>query len=187
MDLNGARQVGTILRVTWIAPEVTRIDEPLTGEERTMMDGWLDWHRSTLLHKCAGLTGEQLAERAVPPSGLSLLGLVRHMAEVERAWFSNRFAGAGLGKLYNSDERADGDFDDADPATAERDFAAFSREVERARAAAAGHSLDETFYHARRGADISLRWVYIHMIEEYARHNGHADLIRERIDGVIGT
>ena len=172
--------------MTWTAAEVIRIDEPFVADERTMMERWLDWHRSTLLHKCSGLTAGQLAERAVPPSGLSLLGLVRHMAEVERAWFCDRFAGAGLGPLY-SDGRPDGDFDDAGPATAEADFAVFGREVERARAAAAGHSLEETFYFARQDAQISLRWVYIHMIEEYARHNGHADLIRERIDGAIGT
>ena len=173
--------------MAWTAAEVVRIDEPLVADERTMMERWLDWHRSTLLHKCSGLTAEQLAERAVPPSGLSLLGLVRHMAEVERAWFCDRFAGAGLGPLYKSAERPEGDFDDAGPATAEADFAVFGREVERARAASAGHSLEATFYYPRREKQISLRWVYIHMIEEYARHNGHADLIRERIDGVIGS
>jgi uncharacterized damage-inducible protein DinB len=151
-----------------------------------MLDGWLDWHRGTLLHKCSGLTGEQLAERTVPPSSLSLLGLVRHMAEVERAWFRNRFAGAGLGNLYSSDESPDGDFDDVDPADAEADFATFGREVELARTAAAGHQLEETFPMPSRNKVFSLRWVYIHMIEEYARHNGHADLIRERIDGVVG-
>ena len=173
--------------MTWSAPEVTRTDPPDVAGERESLDSWLDFHRSTLLMKCQGLTGEQLARRAVPPSSLSLLGLVRHMAEVERAWFRIRFAGeAGLGYLYCSDEYPDGDFDLGGPAGAEADFAAFTRECELARAAAAGRSLDETFVHALRGTTMDLRWVYVHMIEEYARHNGHADLLREQIDGVTG-
>ena len=73
--------------MSWTAPAVTRIDEPFTGPERGILEGFLDWHRSTLLWKCAGLTGEQLALASVPPSNLSLLGIVRHMADVERAWF----------------------------------------------------------------------------------------------------
>jgi hypothetical protein len=139
-----------------------------------------------LLLKCQGLTGEQLVRRAVEPSSLSLLGLVRHMAEVERAWFRRRFAGqAELGPLFCSEQFPDGDFDLAEPAGAEADFATFTAECELARAAAAGRSLDETFVHPQ-WQTIDLRWVYVHMIEEYARHNGHADLLRERIDGVTG-
>ena len=85
-----------------------------------------------------------------------------------------------------SDERPDADFDDAAAGTAEADIATFRQEVGLARAAVDGHSLDETFYQARRKRHVSLRWIYLHMIEEYARHNGHADLIRERIDGAVG-
>jgi hypothetical protein len=136
------------------------------------------------LLKCAGLTAEQLKLRSVEPSTLSLLGLVRHMAEVERWWFRRRFAGADIGDLY--DTNRDGDFDDVDAADAQADFATFVAEVEAARKAAEGRPLDDTFRHPRRGTEMDLRWVYIHMIEEYARHNGHADLIRERIDGVTG-
>ncbi len=111
--------------------------------------------------KCQGLTGEQLARRAVPPSALSLLGLVRHMAEVERAWFRRRVAGqADLGNLYCSDEYPDGDFDLAEAAGAEADLAACARECELARAAAAGRSLDDTFVHERAGDLTDLRWVY---------------------------
>jgi uncharacterized damage-inducible protein DinB len=172
--------------MSWIAPEVDRITEPYVADERTMLEAWLEWHRATLLRKCAGLTGEQLAQRAVPPSNISLLGLVRHMAEVERAWFRRRFAGEPLGLLYCSDDSPDADFDDVAPAGAEAAYAAFTGEVELARAAAAGRPLDETFFHTHRQAEMSLRWVYVHMIEEYARHNGHADLIRERIDGATG-
>jgi uncharacterized damage-inducible protein DinB len=172
--------------MSWIAPEVDRITEPYVADERTMLEAWLEWHRATLLRKCAGLTGEQLAQRAVPPSNLSLLGLVRHMAEVERAWFRRRFAGESLGFLYCSDDSPDADLDDVTPAGAEAAYAVLTGEVELARAAAAGRSLDETFFHTHRQVEMSLRWVYVHMIEEYARHNGHADLIRERIDGATG-
>ena len=173
--------------MTWTAPEVDRTDPAPVAGERESLDSWLDFHRATLLMKCQGLTGEQLARRAVPPSSLSLLGLVRHMAEVERAWFRRRFAGeTGLGYLYCSDEFPDGDFDHAGAAMAEAGLAAFTRECEQARAAAAGRSLDETFVRAHHGTTFDLRWVYVHMIEEYARHNGHADLLREQIDGVTG-
>jgi uncharacterized damage-inducible protein DinB len=173
--------------MNWIAPEVTRIDEPFAAGERDMLEGWLEWHRATLLWKCAGLPGEQLARQAVPPSSLSLLGLVRHMTEVERSWFRRRFAGEPVGYLYCTDDSPDADLDDVTAASAEADFAAHARAVELARAAVAGRSLGETFRHPRRPAETSLRWVYGHMIEEYARHNGHADLIRECIDGTTGS
>lgn len=173
--------------MTWIAPEVPRTDPPQVAGERTALDAWLDYHRQTLLVKCQGLSGEQLAKRAVAPSTLSLLGLVRHMAEVERSWFRTRFAGQpGLGALYCSEEFPDGDFDLIDAGAAEADYATFTAECELARQAAAGRSLDETFRHPRSGDTFDLRWVYIHMIEEYARHNGHADILREQIDGVTG-
>ena len=108
--------------MTWTAPQVSRTDPPNTADEREALDGWLDFHRSTLLMKCQGLAPEQLARRAVPPSALSLLGLVRHMAEVEQAWFRMRFAGeAGLDYLYCSDEYPDGDFDLAEAGGAEAD------------------------------------------------------------------
>jgi hypothetical protein len=173
--------------MTWIAPNVTRQEPPEVATERPALQGWLDYHRATLLWKCSGLDGTQLTARPVQSSTLSLLGLVRHMAEVERAWFRIRFAGqADLGLLYCSDDFPDGDFDLADGAAAERDFAAFTAECSAADAAAAGRSLDETFRHPRDGTVMDLRWIYLHMIEEYARHNGHADLLRELIDGVTG-
>jgi Protein of unknown function (DUF664) len=174
-------------RVTWTAPRIDRHDPPTVAGERQSLDSWLDYHRATLLFKCQGLTGEQLARRAVEPSSLSLLGLVRHMAEVERSWFRRRFAGqAGLGALYCSEQYPDGDFDLAEPGGAEADFATFTVECDLAREAAAGRSLDDTFV-GRGRETIDLRWVYVHMIEEYARHNGHADLLRERIDGITGS
>ncbi len=154
-----------------------------------MLEGWLDFHRQTLLSKCSGLTAGQLRERAAPPSTLSLLGLVRHMAEVERGWFRRRVAGepvAQAGFLYSSEADPDGDFDNVDTADPEQDFAVYLREIELSRLAAAGRELDETFFNERRNTHTSVRWVYVHMIEEYARHNGHADLLRERIDGATG-
>ncbi len=173
--------------MTWTAPEVTRADPPTVAGERAALEGWLEFHRSTLLGKCQGLTGQQLAQRAVPPSSLSLLGLVRHMTDVERAWFRIRSAGqADLGFRYATGETPDADFDLAEPSGAEAGLAAYREECELARAAMVGRSLDDTFFHQRYGATIDLRWVYLHMIEEYARHNGHADLLRERIDGVTG-
>ena len=171
--------------MTWTAPAVDRV-EPGIADERASLEAWLDYHRLTLQHKIAGLTAEQLAQRSVEPSNLSLLGLVRHMADVERAWFRTRFAGEELGYIYCDEQtNPDGDFDDIDPATAEADVAIFVHEVELARAAAAGRPLEQRF-RTRRGEELDLRWIYLHMIEEYARHNGHADLLRERIDGVIG-
>ncbi|WP_132126508.1 DinB family protein [Actinocrispum wychmicini] len=171
--------------MVWIAPEVTRTQEPVIGDERAMLDGWLDWHRMTLLTKCAGLTGEQLVERSVPPSTLSLLGLVRHMTYVERVWFRLRVLGEQVAVLHSTPEDPDADLHDTDPARAEAEFAAFHEEIDLVRAGVKAKSLDDTFTTERDGTR-SLRWVYLHMIEEYARHNGHADLLRERVDGVTG-
>jgi uncharacterized damage-inducible protein DinB len=172
--------------MTWTAPQITRVDPPPAGDERTLLDAWLDFHRQTLLLKCSGLGPGQLRRRSVEPSGISLLGLLRHMAEVESSWFRRRFGGEEFPFLYGSEERPDADFGDVDTADAEHDYAVYTAEVDRARAAAAGHSLAETFFHARYQVEMNLRWVYLHLIEEYARHNGHADLIRERIDGATG-
>ena len=171
--------------MTWIAPEVTRTPEPSTGDERAMLDGWLDWHRQTLLMKCSGLTEAQLRHRSVQPSTLSLLGLVRHLVEVERSWFRGRAAGQAVSPAYYSDDNPDGEFDDVDTADAQADLAAYRAEIDLARTAVADLPLEHTFVSPRRG-EISLRWVYLHMIEEYARHNGHADLLRQRIDGATG-
>ncbi len=151
-----------------------------------MLQGWLDWHRDTLLYKCAGLTAEQLKQASAEPSNLTLLGLVRHMANVERAWFRRRVAGEEIDNVYGGPDNVDGDFNDVAGADAEADFATFRAEVVACDAVVAGRALDETFMYPRSQREISVRWVYTHMIEEYARHNGHADLIRERIDGVTG-
>ena len=135
----------------------------------------------TLLHKCAGLTAEQLAQWAVPPSNLSLLGLIRHMTDVERGWFRRRVAGEELPYQYDNDV----DFEQADAGGAEADYAALVAEQEACRKAVSDIPLDQTFQ--GRNGEVSVRWVYIHMIEEYARHTGHADFLRERIDGITGS
>jgi uncharacterized damage-inducible protein DinB len=171
---------------TWTAPAVTRTDPPTAEAERAQLESFLDFHRQTLLSKCAGLTEAQLKRHSVPASALTLLGLVRHMSEVERSWFRRRVAGQDIGFVYGSDATMDADFDQVDAADAAADLATYHAEVEQARAAAAGRPLDGTFFHPRHRVDVSLRWVYIHMIEEYARHNGHADLLRESIDGATG-
>jgi uncharacterized damage-inducible protein DinB len=173
--------------MTWTVPEITRSDKPPLTDERTMLDGWLDFHRQTLLRKCMGLTAEQLKMRSVEPSSLSLLGLVRHMAEVERYWFRRNLTGEEIGNLYRTEAIPHADLDDLENADAEADFNTYAAEIDQVRRTVAGRSLDETLMHPRRNTEVSLRWLYVHMIEEYARHNGHADLIRERIDGATGS
>jgi Protein of unknown function (DUF664) len=173
------------MTTTWTAPAVERAEGPLTGDERAMLQGFLDWHRATLLYKCTGLTGAQLAERAAPPSTLSLLGLIRHLTKVERTWFRRRVAGEAVAPLFQADGRRDVDFDDLDPEAAAADYGRFVEECKLADAAVAGASLDDTF--VLDGEPHSLRLVYLHLIQEYARHNGHADLLRQRIDGITGA
>ncbi|MCX5107174.1 DinB family protein [Streptomyces sp. NBC_00378] len=150
-----------------------------------MLEGWLSWHRETLLAKCAGLKPAQPARTTVEPSNLTLLGLVRHMAEVERWWFRRSFAGEAIGDVFTGPSDGNEGLDGVHAADAERNFGLFQTEVKACDAAAAGHGLDETFM-SSRGVSLSLRWVYMLMVQEYARHNGHADFLRERTDGATG-
>ena len=169
--------------MTWKAPDVERPEDgPSAGPERPILQAMLDWHRATLLWKCSGLTGEQLAEQVLLPSGLTLLGLIRHMTKVERTWFRIRFAGEPVEMVFGDDMQAE--FTQIDPARAAADYAKLTEEFRLCDAAVANDSLDDTFDF--RGEEMSLRMIYLHMIEEYARHNGHADLLRERIDGAVG-
>jgi hypothetical protein len=172
----------------WTAPDVDRPGPDRIADERTSLEQWLDYQRNTLLMKCAGLTAEQLKQRAVPPSGLSLLGLVRHMVEVEQWWF-RMHAAQEQGVVFPFDPDSVGlDFQEVDDADAEANLAMFRQECQRSRAAVAGLSLDNVVPsrgdHPERTREI--RWIFVHMIEEYARHNGHADLLRECIDGSTG-
>ena len=161
-----------------------RTEPAFTLGERDMLEGWLEFHRDTLRWKVDGLDDDQIRQRSVPPSTMSLLGLVRHMADVERNWFRRVLAGEDAPAIFWSDDDPDGDFDNVDAAVPADDRAVWEAEVGAARAIAASRSLDDTGL--RRGQPCSLRWIYVHMIEEYARHNGHADLLRERIDGATG-
>jgi len=157
------------------------------GDERATLIEYLRQQRLTLQIKCEGLDAEQLARRAVEPSTLSLLGLVRHMAEVERTWFRRRFSGQDVPKRYQSEAQPDGDFDGAvaDSAVADEAWAAWRDEIAFAELFTRSTDLDFVGQDGD-GNPISLRELLVHMIEEYARHNGHADLLRERIDGRIG-
>jgi uncharacterized damage-inducible protein DinB len=164
-----------------------RPEPPYASSERETLVGFLDYQRATLEWKCAGLTDDQLRVRGIPPSSMSLLGLVRHLTEVEHNWFAVSIDGRppALRYWHAGPDFTDTDWevDDADVAAS---FAAWRDEVEVARGiVASSESLDRTFVHPVDGP-VSLRWVLVHMIEEYARHNGHADLLREQIDGSVG-
>jgi uncharacterized damage-inducible protein DinB len=173
--------------VTWIAPDVERSgDYPArrNAPEREMLRDWLDWHRATLLRKCAGLDATLLAKRAVPPSRLSLLGLVRHMSDTERGWVRQFYRGEQIPDLYYHSDAPNADFEEADPAGAEEDLQRYRAECRAVDAALEDAKLDDTFRFREKAT--SVRWMWQHLVEEYARHNGHADLLREAIDGSAG-
>jgi uncharacterized damage-inducible protein DinB len=155
-----------------------------------MLEGWLDYHRATLLAKCAGLDDEQRKRRPVATSLMSLHGLVRHLAEVERNWFRRVLQRQpGMPSLFLMEAAADADWAPLETADWAADLAAWQAECAAARQEAAAHGLDEVFTGPRGGRLVpcSLRWIYNHMIEEYARRGGHADLIRELIDGTVSS
>ena len=171
-----------------------REHRPRLGDERTTLVESLRCQRLTLEMKCADLDAEALARRSVEPSTMSLLGLVRHLAEMERATFRVLMSGQDVPRLYCSDTDRDGDFDGAvpDPRVVADAWVAWHAEVDFATSfVAAAPSLDITAddslnQHGSGGGSMSLREVLVGMIEEYGRHLGHADLLRERIDGRIG-
>ena len=158
---------------------------PDFGPERVLVETILDFHRGTLLWKTAGLTPEQLTVKAGGASQLTLLGIVRHLARVERFWWRVVATQTVDGPLYESDADPDADFNGGDASTAEADLATLRTEIEAARAAVADMSLDQEFPSNDAGP-MSLRWVYLHMIQEYARHNGQVDILRENVDGLVG-
>lgn len=165
----------------------SRPEPPLVGDERETLTAFLDWHRQTFELQCAGVPPERLSERVIPPSRLTLHGLIRHLAGVEDWWFAHQFAGQEWQQIYYSDDDPDQDFEtlDGDPAEA---LAVWRAQCDRSREIVRGAaSLDETGIRVRTGEPISLRRILVHMLAEYARHNGHADLLRERIDGATGV
>ncbi len=161
---------------------------PFAGSERAQLQWWLDFHRETLIDKCRGLTSDQLAIHPIPPSNMSLLGLIRHLARQERIWFQRILLAQDIPDLYGSDDAPDADFDMAAAVHAEADLQTFRAEIETAdRAAGQWTDLDAESVREVYGRHPSLRWIYLHMIGEYARHNGHADLLRQCIDGATGV
>jgi len=167
------------------APD-TRTPIPRVATERAMLTAFLDWHRQTFVLKCSNVDPARLSDRGVPPSRLSLHGLLRHMAGVERWWFRQQFAGEDIELLYYSDDEPDQDFERLD-GDVELAFAVWGDECAHSRRIVeATPSLDDTGTDQSTGEPITLRWVLLTMIAEYAQHNGHADLLREQIDGATG-
>ena len=181
--------VATVYPDMWVDPDDDpreTEDEPV--DERPTLVEFLRRYRLTLEMKCAGLNSAQLARRSVQPSTMSLLGLIRHMAEVERSWFRRSMAGQEAPKLYCTDEDHDGDWNGAlpDPAVVDEAWRTWRAEVSFAEdfiSGAADLDMRELSVNAE---GLTLRWVLVHMIEEYARHCGHADLLRETVDGRVG-
>jgi uncharacterized damage-inducible protein DinB len=164
-----------------------RPDPPRTAGERETLRTFLDFHRATLAMKCEGLSDDQLRAQSSPPSTLTLLGLVRHMAEVERTWFRRVIGGEDVPLVWSPEGNFQTAYEAADASRAEA-FGMWQAEVDRSRQIEAeAESLDLTGHQARWGEDVSLRFVMLHMIHEYARHNGHADFLREAIDGTVGA
>lgn len=175
--------------MTWTAPEVEddRPELDMTADERSTLRDWLELYRSTVHLKVAGLTGEQLCAQPVPGSTLSLLGLVRHLTEVERYWLTDVLLGEDSGDIYSHRGAPEGDFELATPEGAPADLETYAVEVEQARRhEAAVGSVEDLAKGERRGRPVSLRWILSHLVEEYARHLGHMDMIRGAIDGRTG-
>lgn len=167
--------------------DARRPDPPFTAPEREMLEAWLDWHRTTLLLKCEGLDDAGRKARPVETSNLSLHGLVRHMAEVERNWFERVLGRDDVPPIWYDRSIPDSELVPLDDADWAADLARWQEQCDTSRANAARHELDDRGARpSNPGEEFSLRWIYVHMIEEYARHNGHADLIREMVDGAVG-
>ncbi|MFI5527393.1 DinB family protein [Kitasatospora sp. NPDC051853] len=164
-----------------------RVGPPLLGDERETLRGFLEYQRATLAMKCEGLTDEELRRKSSPPSELSLLALVRHLAEVERAWFRRVFEDNGAPMVWSEEIDFQAAYD-ASRSTRAEAFAAWEAEVEVSRRIEReAASLDLSGRQPRWETDVSLRMVMVHVLVEYGRHNGHADFLRESIDGTVGA
>lgn len=165
---------------------IERVHPPLAGSELEMLNSFLDYHRDTLLWKASGLDEEALKRKAIATSGLSLLGLVKHLAYVERTWFQHRFKGEDIFDPWTPED-PDSDFRIEPDETAESIIQFYREAVEKSRRIVETANLNDLAVKPRRNGDrVTLRWILFHMIEETARHNGHADMLREAIDGVTG-
>jgi uncharacterized damage-inducible protein DinB len=178
---------------------LTGVPEPIdpqpAGDERATLTGFLDYYRQVLLRKLDGVSDADARRTTVEPSDLNLLGLLRHLADVERNWFRRVFTGDGSPPLFYGASHPEGDTDgDHHPGATDTVASALElwrREVEHSRIVVAAAELDTPAVVAGRRdgrpyGPVNLRWILVHMIEEYARHCGHADLLRERIDGMTG-
>ncbi|MFI5896659.1 DinB family protein [Actinoplanes sp. NPDC051513] len=173
-----------------VIERIARPERKLSGSWQELIASNLDYHRATFLWKCEGLTEAQLRRRPLPSSGLTLLGLMRHLQGVERYWFQRRLADSEPRFFpYRSEVTADGDewFDEADPTPAAEVYADYLAACEESREvfAKATWDLARTVPNPEYG-DTDVRFVLAHLVEEYARHVGHADLLREAIDGATG-
>jgi hypothetical protein len=164
-----------------------RVIPSSNANEREMLEAWIDFHRATLAMKCDGLSADDLRRRSAEPSALSLLGLVRHLAEVERSWFRHTFLGETATPIWFTTESGGSEFEVAD-ADVDEAFTRWHEECANSREIVArARNFNVVAKRQPYDKPITLRWIMTHMIEEYARHNGHADLLRERIDGTTGV
>ncbi|GII22091.1 DinB family protein [Planosporangium mesophilum] len=162
-----------------------RLDPPFTGDERSLLESWLDYHRTTVQVKCAGLAEADAWRTPLPSSpAMSPAGLVLHLYWVERNWFERILTGVDVPLPWLVER--DAEFARSGTESLDGVLKRYAEQCERSRELAAGRGLDDTGYHPKLGVDISLRWIYLHMIEETARHNGHFDAMRELIDGTVG-
>jgi uncharacterized damage-inducible protein DinB len=163
-----------------------RFGAPIAGEEKDVLAGFLDHYRRTMLDICEGLTDEQL-KRPMVPSGTSLLGMVKHLAWVERGWFTETIAGEEVEYPFDFDADPDADLRAEADETKEEIFDLYRQACDESRSVLAAVSLDDPVKGTKRSRDYNVRWVVTHMIEETARHAGHADILREMIDGRTET
>ncbi|GLY33490.1 DinB family protein [Kineosporia sp. NBRC 101731] len=164
----------------------SRWDLSDSADERALLIGFLDFHRASLIRKCSGLSDENLRRRTVPSSQLTLMGLLRHLSAVERWYFQVVLAGGSPPELFTETDQADEEFTHLAGATGTSAMAVWQAQVDHSRRIAAEMALDHTVTHPVNGRTLTLRWVLLHLVDEYARHNGHADLIREAVDGCTG-
>jgi hypothetical protein len=188
LSSDAARYFGAVPDPPFTVPPFDPDVAPYAGDERAVVSWLLDYHRHVLLRKVAGIT-EQQARTTIASSDLTLLGLVRHLAGVEQYWFANVFLGLhepSLWEISDDDDDEDRDFHPLVDDTLADAVAVLRTEIDRARQIASSTSFDAPAAGQRKGQTVSLRWIMVHLVEEYARHCGHADLLRQAIDGSIG-
>jgi uncharacterized damage-inducible protein DinB len=167
-----------------MVPIPAPVDGPMVGPDRPMLEGYLAWQRWTFWNICAWLTADQLAGHPLATTNLSLLGLMRHLAKVERTWFRQRVPAGDMPPLFDPALGKDADFELGAAADAPAEFERWQEECRAGDEVAAAFDFDHVY--SAGSYDLSLRMTYVHLIGEYARHNGHADLLRQAIDGSVG-